>query len=308
MAQSSSARPVVSLVICTRNRARQLRACLAAVGKIDCRQSWEVIIVDNGSHDDTQAVAEAFLRHQAVRGRCIVEPQPGVSRAKNTGIAASRGAIIAFTDDDCYPAADFLDRICDIFADRRIGFIGGRILLHDPTDYPLTVNESVETVRFAARHVVPNAAIQGANMAFRREALTGVGGFDVALGPGTPFTGEDWDVVARVCMDGWAGGYFPGPTVSHHHGRKAHEAAQQLRSYHYGSGAVFAKLVITPQTRWAYGRHWARRILGDSKHHHRKLLHQFRGALDYWRQARRGSAAREWPAGSLKPQREPKPW
>lgn len=281
----------VSLIICTRNRAEQLSACLAAVSGIRCAQPWETVIVDNGSRDETEAVVTRFFNRNAVRGRYAREPESGLSRARNTGVNASSGDIVAFTDDDCYPAPDLLDRICEIFADPRIGFMGGRILLHDPGDYPLTVNESMETLRFSAGSIVPCAAVQGANMAFRRTALVAIGGFDPSLGAGTPFPAEDWDAVARVCSSGWDGGYFPAPAVSHHHGRTATEAASHLRTYHYGSGAVFAKLLMDRSTRWSYGRHWARRILGDAKCHRRKLLHQFHGAFDYWRSASRQNRA-----------------
>ncbi|HEU0216816.1 MAG TPA: glycosyltransferase [Stellaceae bacterium] len=287
MPQFPASEPAVSLVICTRNRARQLQTCLAAVARIRCRQPWETVIVDNGSNDDTRAIAQVFLRDEAVDGCYVWEPRPGLSRARNAGLDASRATIIAFTDDDCYPAADFLERVCEVFADPRIGFMGGRILLHDPADYPLTINESLETLHFAAGGIVPCAAVQGANMAFRRAALIGVGGFDPMLGAGTPFPAEDWDAVARVCMSGWDGGYFPEPTVSHHHGRTADDASRQLATYHYASGAVYAKLVMDPATRRTYRRYWARRILGDSKYHRRKLVQQFRGAVDYWRSVRR---------------------
>lgn len=279
----------VSLVICTRNRARQLEACLASVAKIRCQLPWEAVIVDNGSEDQTRAIVSKFLDDNDVRGRYVWEPEPGVCRAKNAGINISSGEVVAFTDDDCYPAPDLLDRIWEIFADPRIGFMGGRILLHDPNDYPLTINESTETLRFSAGGIVPCAAVQGANMAFRRTALVAIGGFDPTLGPGTSFPGEDWDVVARVCSSGWDGGYFPAPVVSHHHGRTAQEAAFHLRTYHYGSGAVFAKLLMDRSTRWPYCRHWARRILGDAKYHQPKLLHQFRGAIDYWRSTARAN-------------------
>ena len=277
----------VSLIICTRNRAKQLEVCLASVARIRCERPWEAVIVDNGSCDDTRAVVSKFFENNAVRGRYAWEPESGLSRARNAGVNASSGDIVAFTDDDCYPAPDFLDRICETFADPCIGFMGGRILLHDPGDYPLTVNESLETLRFTAGGIVPCAAVQGANMAFRRAALVAVGGFDPTLGAGTPFPAEDWDAVARVCSSGWSGGYFPAPVVSHHHGRAAVDAASHLRTYHYASGAVFAKLVMDRPTRWPYGRHWVRRVLGDAKYHHRKLFHQFRGAIDYWRLASR---------------------
>jgi hypothetical protein len=277
----------ISLVICSRNRAERLEACLAAVARIRCDHPWEAVLVDNGSSDGTAAVIEKFLRANPLRGCHVREPRPGLSHARNAGVAASSGKIVAFTDDDCYPAPDFLDCIREIFADERVGFAGGRILLHDPRDHPLTINESTETLRFAAGQVVPCAALQGANMAFRRAALLAVGGFDPAFGAGTQFPAEDWDAVARVCISGWDGGYFPAPTVSHHHGRKAAEASQQLAVYHYASGAVYAKLLMSPATRWSYGRHWARRIFGDAKYHHRKLLQQFHGAVDYWKSTRK---------------------
>jgi GT2 family glycosyltransferase len=120
-------------------------------------------------------------------------------------------------------------------------------------------------------------------MAFRRAALLEIGCFDPGLGAGTPFPAEDWDAVARICISGWDGGYFPGPTVAHHHGRKPSEAREHLRAYHYASGAVYAKLLLSRHTRWPYCRYWARRILGDAKSHQRKLVQQFRGAIDYWK-------------------------
>jgi glycosyltransferase involved in cell wall biosynthesis len=281
----------VSLIICTRNRAEQLEACLTSVAQIRCNRPWEIVIVDNGSNDQTRAIVSKFLDNSDVSGRYVWEPEPGVCRAKNAGIDVSGGEIVAFTDDDCYPAPDLIDRISEVFADPCVGFMGGRILLHDPGDYPLTINESTETLRFSAGGIVPCAAVQGANMAFRRAALVATGGFDLTLGPGTPFPGEDWDAVVRVCSSGWDGGYFPAAVVSHHHGRKAPEAASHLRTYHYGSGAVYAKLLMDRSTRWPYARHWARRVLGDAKYHQIKLFHQFRGAIDYWRSVSRKSRA-----------------
>jgi glycosyltransferase involved in cell wall biosynthesis len=271
-------------VICTRNRARQLTACLAAVGNIQSNLPWELLLVDNGSSDETSDVIDAFLlTHTLLKGHHLIQPIDNGSLAKNLAIAASEGEIIAFTDDDCYPASDFIDRVHEIFAAEPLtGFIGGRIMLHDPTDAPLTINESLETALYTAGGIVPNGAISGANMAFRRVALVAVGGFDPTFGAGTRYPGEDWDICARVCMSGWNGGYYPSPVVSHHHGRKAKDAARTLRGYHYGGGAVFAKLVTNRSTRWPYLKHWARRTLGDSKAHKKKLVTQFRGAFAYW--------------------------
>jgi glycosyltransferase involved in cell wall biosynthesis len=286
MPEAGSSAIDISLVICTRNRSDRLQSCLAAVSTIRCHRRWEVAIVDNGSTDETAAVIERFIQTNALPARYVFEPRKGLSYARNAGVAATTGEVIAFTDDDCYPESDLLDGICEIFSDAKIGFIGGRILLHDPSDDPLTTNESREVRRFVGGSIVPCAVVQGANMAFRRAALLEVGCFDPSLGAGTPFPAEDWDAVARTCIRGWDGGYFPGPTVAHHHGRKASEAREQLGVYHYASGAVYAKLLLNQHTRWPYCRHWARRILGDAKCHQRKLLQEFRGAIDYWKSLR----------------------
>ncbi len=90
---------------------------------------------------------------------------------------------------------------------------------------------------------------------------------DVRLGSGTPFMAEDWDMQTRVASLGWRGGYFPGPTVSHHHGRKREDARGLIRYYNMGSGAVYLKLLADPRTRWTYVPHLLRRLLGDMKSH-----------------------------------------
>ena len=234
----------VSLIICSRNRAAQLAACLRAVARIRCAIEWEAVIVNNGSDDlgRTQAVISEFFEDNDVRGRHIWEPKPGVSRAKNAGIYASRGRILAFTDDDCYPSEDWPDRVFDAFSDPHIGFMGGRILLYDPSDAPVTIALSSTPVHFHAGQAVPAGAIHGANMAVRRRALLAVGGFDPKFGAGMPYAGEDWDVAARVCSAGWDGGYFPEPVVFHHHRRKADQVQELLRYYHYGGDRKSTRL------------------------------------------------------------------
>jgi glycosyltransferase involved in cell wall biosynthesis len=282
-AARTTAMPLVSLIVSTRNRADRLDRFFAALGALRCAGPWELIVVDNGS---TDATAEIVARHLGTLGApslLVHEPRPGLSRARNAGVLASRGDILVFTDDDCYPEPDFLTRYVEIFADPVIGFAGGRILLHDRTDYPLTIREDTEARRLEPGRIVPCGLIQGANMAFRREAMLEIGGFDPQFGSGTPFPAEDWEATARAASANWAGGYFPGPTVSHHHGRKEVEAGALIDQYDFASGAVYAKLISLPGTRMPYLRHWMRRMLGDSKFHRRKIRKQIEGARAYWR-------------------------
>src|SRR5258708_11716544 len=83
----------ISLVICTRNRADQLEACLAAVAKVRCDWPWEVVIVDNGSSDHTKSVTAAFLSGHPVRSHYVWEPKPGLGNARNAAVTASSGEI-----------------------------------------------------------------------------------------------------------------------------------------------------------------------------------------------------------------------
>ena len=276
-----------SIIISTRNRAPSLARCLETVRLIRAETPWELIVVDNGSTDDTAEVLRAFAQRSRLRVRVVSEPVPGLARARNAGARVARGQVLIFTDDDCYVQSDFIDQYRRIFNDPAIGFAGGRILLHDRTDYPLTINESEDEVRFPAGRPVPCGIIQGANMAFRRDALEAAGGFDERLGSGTAFPAEDWDMLTRVGAQGWAGGYFPGPTVSHHHGRKPHEARTLIRVYNIGSGAVYLKLAMNPETRRLYGPHVLRRMLGDMKFHQLKVAQQIYGALLFLREQRR---------------------
>ncbi len=248
----------ISLIVSTRNRSGSLARCLEAVGRIDRDpDSWELVVVDNGSTDRTSDVIRGFADCALFRVVEVKEPRPGLTRARNRGVAASAGEILAFTDDDCYPAPDFLNQICTALRSNGWGYLGGRILLHDPSDARIGLNEKVETQEFPACSVVDVGLIQGANMAVRRQVLERIGGFDERLGPGHPFNCEDVDMVTRASFSGERGGYCPGPTVYHHHGRKSgREEMQTRRSYEYGIGAYHAKFLMDRRSRSACFKLW----------------------------------------------------
>src|SRR5215467_3591500 len=124
----------LSLVICTRNRASQLAESLQSLTRLRYPLPWELVIVDNGSKDKTQEVIKYYGKSLLIKS--VIEPRAGLGRAHNRALTISQGDIIVFTDDDCYPADDFLSSVaCCFEEDPRLGFIGGRILLHDPEDY-----------------------------------------------------------------------------------------------------------------------------------------------------------------------------
>jgi glycosyltransferase involved in cell wall biosynthesis len=258
------AEPVeVSLVVCTRDRGDRLPRCLEALRALRGARRWELVLVDNGSRDGTAATLEAFARAVAFPVVLVREPRPGLGRARNAGVAAARGAILVFTDDDCYPAPDFLDRMAEAFDDPAIGYAAGRILLHDPADYPITIRAAADPMRLHPGELVRTGIVQGANMAVRRVVYDAVGGFDPALGPGTPFCNDDVDMAARASAAGYAGGFFPAALVYHHHGRRQPaEVAALQAEYDRGRGAYYAKFILRPDTRRLYLRHWSRSAVG----------------------------------------------
>jgi glycosyltransferase involved in cell wall biosynthesis len=289
--------PEISLIICTRNRSRQLARCLESVREVRCERAWELVIVDNGSADDTSAVVQEFIRNTPVSVVYALEPEPGKSRGLNTALRMARGEIVAFTDDDCYPAPDFLARTWEAFLDPSVGYITGRILLHDPTDFPFTINESTTPLTFPSRKYLRLGRVQGANLAFRRRVLIDIGGFDPRFGPGTRYVVEDHDAAVRASATGWIGRYCPEVVVRHHHGRKRPDISGIVKLYAMGFGAHHVKMLLehknyalflrtvlhfvracTVSPRWAF---WeaigAMRYLADrlADALHRRYPHQF---------------------------------
>jgi glycosyltransferase involved in cell wall biosynthesis len=268
----------LSLVICTRNRAAQLAECLRSLTTLQYPDPWELIIVDNGSTDETQNVIESFKGSLIIK--TVIEPRSGLGRAHNRALANASGEIIAFTDDDCYPAADFLSSVAGCFQeDPALGFIGGRVLLHDPEDYRITIQEKASRQDLRPGDFFPPGLIHGANFACLRAALESVNGFDDRFGPGALFVCEDVDVMARMLGQGWPGAYDPRPVVYHHHGRRTDEAARRLgRQYDRGRGAYYSKCMLNPKLRTIYLRSWYRAIRRQSKG---TTVRELAGAADF---------------------------
>jgi len=270
----------LSLLICTRNRAKQLAQTLQRVAKIRTQLNWELIIVDNASTDTTVAVVEEFAvtYHRSVQ--TIVQEGRGVACAKNAGWQAARSELVCCIDDDCYPEENFLDAMFQSFnEDRELGFVGGRILLHDPTDRRITIQESLEPLSFSAGSFIRPGVIQGANIAYRRAALEEVGGFDPWFGAGAIYSGDETELMARLSAAGWKGAYNPRPVVYHHHGRKsASDEWRLMRWYDRGRGAFYAKFMLNRDTRNVYIKNW---FLTRRNHSWKTTALEIAAGLDY---------------------------
>ena len=285
----------VSVIVCTRNRLDKLRRCLDAFGRIKTEHQWELVIVDNGSTDGTdEFLASLPARIAGATVKTVCEPRQGLAIARNTGVGVSRGDIVAFTDDDCYVAPDYIDAMAHAFDDATIGFIGGRILLYDRNDLPITINESERYEKILPYKFIRTGNVQGANMAFRRSILKRIGGFDEIFG--RIVACEDTDAIARASWAGVSGAYDPKPTVFHHHERKTKRQARKIWAfYQRGRGAYYAKCILNPASRRTYIQTWAKmtflQLRGPTTMRSRVailnvLRRELAGALYYFRKAK----------------------
>jgi hypothetical protein len=234
-----------------------MRRCLEWLNPIDFREAGgELVIVDNGSTDETHRVCEAFAHSAAFAAAVALEPTPGLGRARNAGIAHAQGELLAFTDDDCYPAPDFLRAALAAFDDRPIDYCGGRVLLYDERDARYTILDRREPRKVPPGGFRRPGTLLGSNMVFRRRVVEAIGGFDPELGPGTPFRGDDADYLARASLAGMKGAYVPEIVVFHHHGRRVQKGLAPLRrADDFARGAFYAKFVFLGYGKFA--REWA---------------------------------------------------
>lgn len=248
--------PVVSIIICTRNRADRLGETINSVMRLDTRHSWEALLVDNASSDATREVIGQFCQadQRLAYHRC---DQVGLGAAREFARTRARGQILAFTDDDCLIAPDYVDRIVEAFAQHGgAGVIGGRIEQVNPAHLALTIDERTEVVRTPAKSFVPTGAFHGANLSFLAPALDRAGGFDPRLGAGTEFPCEDIDAVARVVAAGFDAVFDPRVIVRHDHGRVEADRPAIMAAYDRGRGAYFARLIANKATRTACRSAW----------------------------------------------------
>ncbi|WP_242152278.1 glycosyltransferase family 2 protein [Sphingomonas sp. BAUL-RG-20F-R05-02] len=236
----------ISLLLCTRDRAGSLAATLASINRAiraAPHLTIEVVIVDNGSTDDTADRLTTWRAGQPFTVHLLAEPRPGLARARNTGLARTMGRIVAMTDDDCVLHTDYFGALAACFADvTEPTIIGGRILLGDPRDIAVTVKLEDHPM-IAAADQFPGGFVMGANLAMTADAIARIGAFDERFGAGARFvSAEDTDFLFRAQRQNIPVRYEPHFTVDHHHGRRdPGDAVKLLAGYAFGDGALYAK-------------------------------------------------------------------
>jgi GT2 family glycosyltransferase len=209
--------PRVSVVIPVLNAARTLPRTLEALMALSPAPD-EIVLVDNGSIDETPSRLRAFATAARTKVILLHEPRRGASAARNTGARAATGDVVAFTDADCCPRADWLAALCAPLADSAAGAVAGRLASTPPRGVVETFSSlfTLQAPTAAARHTrwTPSAGgFPTGNLAIRRDLLTRLSGFDESVA----IYGEDYDLCARVYGAGAAIVYTPDAVVEHQH-------------------------------------------------------------------------------------------
>jgi len=184
--------PTVSVVVPVFNRARVLPKCIDSLLRSDYPKArWELVCVDNGSTDGSMAV----LRSYGERVRVLEEKRRGAAAARNTGVHAATGEVIAFTDSDCVVDPRWITEVVQPLADRTIAAVGGRILAHQPANSVSRFGEIIHDHSIAINYDKPPYFIT-MNLALRRDLLLRSGLFDVRL-----LRGQDSELAYRIGRD-----------------------------------------------------------------------------------------------------------
>jgi GT2 family glycosyltransferase len=238
-----------SVIVCTRERPDDLARCLESLAGVRS-DGHDIMVVDNCPVTDrTATVADRF------GVRYVLEPARGLDRARNAGIAAAQHDIVAFVDDDVVVSPPWLTAIQSCFADPRVSCVTGLVL---PLELETSGQEEFErysqhrrdlAVRVYSKSVLrPSAAGIvgiGGNMAFRRDVLLALGGFDVRLDAGTAtHSGGDTDMFARVLDAGHTIVYSPAVQVWHRHRRSQAEVRACVFGYGVGVYSMLTKRLV----------------------------------------------------------------
>jgi GT2 family glycosyltransferase len=213
--------PAVSVVVCTYNGGATLGQCLQSLRALDY-PDYEVIVVDDGSTDDTPAILARFPEVRVIR-----QPNRGLSVARNAGLQAARGAVVAYTDSDCFADPDWLTHLVHHLQRTGADAVGGPNLT--PADGWLAACVAASPGQPA--HVLESDQVAehvpGCNMAFRREALAAINGFD----PQYRKAGDDVDVCWRLQQAGRWITFAPSAFVWHHRRQTPRAYLKQQAGY-----------------------------------------------------------------------------
>lgn len=222
--------PMISVVICTHNDGGTIRETIEGI--LDqTYPNFELILVNDGSNDETVEIASEYTL------RLITVPQGGLSRARNIGLKAAKGEIIAYIDGDAYPDPNWLEYLAHTFITTdHVGVGGPNIAPHSDgwiarcVDYSPGGPNHVLFSDQVAEH------IPGCNMAFRKEALEAIQGFDEQFW----IAGDDVDICWKLQRSGGTLGFHPGAIVWHHCRNRVRAYLKQ--QFNYGKAEAMLEM------------------------------------------------------------------
>jgi len=260
----SVASPTFTVIICTRDRVDQLRDALRSVLQVDYPH-FDVLVVDNASA--TMQTRDLIAREFSTdRVRFVSEPVAGLSRARNTGLRHATGEFVAYTDDDVQVDSYWLRALASGFArgsdvDCVCGLVPSGELRSEVQAYfdgRVSWSRNLDARHYSLATPPPALPLfpfsvgefgTGANFAIRRIRGLRMGGFDTALGVGTPTGGgEDLDFFTRVLLTGRGLVVEPAAVVWHRHRDDLAALRYQARGYGIGLGAWLTKIALNPRT------------------------------------------------------------
>jgi GT2 family glycosyltransferase len=264
----SAQRPMISVVVCTRNRPESILATLRSLVAMHYKP-FEVVVVDNAPSSEATRDAVLGSYGEDPRIRYVREPRPGLSSARNRGLAEAASDIVAFTDDDVIVDAWWLDGIWRGFrAAPDVACVTGliataqlensaQLYFHlregwgsvcEQRIFDLTDNRDDSPLYPYS----PGIFGAGADFAVTRTLMKEIGPFDEALGAGTASGGgEDLEIFMRIILSGHRIAYEPSAIVFHHHRTDFAELADQMLRYGTGCTAALAAIVLrVPRARW----------------------------------------------------------
>lgn len=224
-------RPRVSVLVCTHNGAATLGECLEGIGRLRY-PDVELIVVDDGSTDGSAAIACAS------GARVITTENRGLSAARNTALAAATGEVVAYIDDDATPDPDWLGYVVLALGDGEHAGVGGPNL---PVPGDGLVAHAVANAPGGPVHILLSDTVAehvpGCNMAFLRDRLEAIGGFDEQF----RVAGDDVDVCWRLQEQGWTLGFHPTAVVWHHRRGSVRRFWSQQRGYGHAEALLERK-------------------------------------------------------------------
>ena len=277
--------PLVSVVVPTYGRPDALRSCITALLGLEAPDfRYEIVVVDDGSPEPPTVPDHPALR--LVRQR-----NAGPAAARNHGARLARGRVLAFTDDDCRPAPEWLARLVAALEETPGALVGGKTV-NSLTDDPFaSASQAIIDHHYESYNRPGSETVffTSNNFALPADRFRALGGFDETF-PGA--AGEDRDFCDRWLAAGHGVRYAPDAVVYHEHHMDAWEFVRQQFAYGRGAGRCRELRRIRGQTRTTpKGGSFYRALAGRAAGRPRREaptrvflfgLSQLASALGYW--------------------------